>query len=61
LTIECPELTKIKVSGIEKDKVGQAAAEIRGFRRPEPYKGKGVKYAGETIRRKAGKTAGSGA
>jgi large subunit ribosomal protein L6 len=60
LTIEVPEPTKIRVSGIEKDKVGQAAAEIRGFRPPEPYKGKGVKYAGEIIKRKAGKTAASG-
>ncbi len=61
LTIEVPEPTKIRVSGIEKDRVGQAAAEIRGFRPPEPYKGKGVKYAGEIIKRKAGKTAASGA
>ena len=60
LTIEVPAPTKIKVSGIEKDKVGQAAANIRGFRPPEPYKGKGVKYAGEIIKRKAGKTAVSG-
>jgi large subunit ribosomal protein L6 len=60
LSIECPALTKITVSGIEKDKVGQAAAEIRGFRPPEPYKGKGVKYVDETIKRKAGKTAASG-
>lgn len=57
LTIEVPDPTKIKIWGIEKDKVGQAAAEIRGFRPPEPYKGKGVKYAEETIKRKAGKTA----
>jgi large subunit ribosomal protein L6 len=61
LTIEVTGQNKIKVSGIEKDKVGQAAANIRAFRPPEPYKGKGVKYAGETIRRKAGKTAASGA
>lgn len=60
LTIEVSEPTKVRISGIEKDKVGQAAAEIRGFRPPEPYKGKGVKYAGELIRRKAGKTAVSG-
>ncbi len=60
LTIEVPEQTKIKILGIEKDKVGQAAAEIRGFRRPEPYKGKGIRYVGEVIRRKAGKTAVSG-
>ncbi|MGD8412803.1 MAG: 50S ribosomal protein L6 [Candidatus Latescibacterota bacterium] len=61
LTIEVEGTNKIKISGIEKDKVGQAAAEIRGFRPPEPYKGKGVKYVDETIRRKAGKTAAGGA
>ena len=61
ITIEVPAPTKIRVIGIEKDKVGQVAAEIRGFRPPEPYKGKGVKYVDETIRRKVGKTAvGSG-
>ena len=47
---------KITVSGIDKEKVGQYAAEIRDKRRPEPYKGKGIKYADETIRRKVGKT-----
>lgn len=47
---------KIVVKGIDKEKVGQYAAEIRDFRRPEPYKGKGIKYADETIRRKVGKT-----
>ena len=46
----------IKLSGIEKDKLGQTAATIRKFRPPEPYKGKGIKFAGEYIRRKAGKT-----
>jgi large subunit ribosomal protein L6 len=61
LTIEVTGQNRIKVSGIEKDKVGQAAADIRGFRPPEPYKGKGVKYVDETIRRKAGKTAAGGA
>jgi len=60
LTIEVPAPTKIKVVGIDKAKVGQAAAEIRGFRPPEPYKGKGVKYIDEKIQRKAGKTAASG-
>jgi large subunit ribosomal protein L6 len=49
----------VVVSGIDKQKVGQAAAEIRGFRPPEPYKGKGIRYQGEHVRRKAGKTAGS--
>ena len=47
------------VSGADKQKVGQAAAEIRSFRPPEPYKGKGVRYQGEYVRRKAGKTAGA--
>jgi large subunit ribosomal protein L6 len=57
LTIEVPVPTRIKVLGIDKAKVGQAAAEIREFRPPEPYKGKGVKYVDELIHRKAGKTA----
>ena len=57
ITIEVPDPKKIQVSGIDKQKVGQAAAEIRGFRPPEPYKGKGIRYAGEQIRRKAGKAA----
>ena len=48
--------TKVIVSGIDKEKVGQFAAEIRDKRRPEPYKGKGIKYADEVIRRKVGKT-----
>ena len=47
---------KIVIKGIDKEKVGQYAAEIRGKRRPEPYKGKGIKYADEVIRRKVGKT-----
>ena len=57
--IECPNPTTIVVSGPDKQSVGQAAAEIRAFRPPEPYKGKGVRYQGEQIRRKAGKTAGA--
>lgn len=57
ITFEVPEPKKIKVSGIDIQKVGQAAAVIRGFRPPEPYKGKGIRYAGEQIRRKAGKAA----
>jgi len=60
ITLEAPEPTKVKVSGIDKQKVGQVAAEIRGYRPPEPYKGKGIKYVGEQIQRKAGKTAASG-
>ncbi len=50
--------TNLTLSGIDKQAVGAAAANIRSYRPPEPYKGKGIKYAGETIRRKAGKTAG---
>ena len=50
------EGNKITVKGIDKEKVGQYAAEIRDKRRPEPYKGKGIKYADEVIRRKVGKT-----
>ena len=57
ITFEVPEPKKIKVSGIDIQKVGQAAAVIRGFRPPEPYKGKGIRYAGEQVRRKAGKAA----
>ena len=49
------EKTKITLSGIDRELLGMTAAKIRGFRKPEPYKGKGIKYAGEMIRRKAGK------
>lgn len=59
VTIETPNQTTIVVKGADKQAVGQAAAVIRGFRPPEPYKGKGVRYQGEQIRRKAGKTAGA--
>ena len=55
ITIEVPEQTRIIVSGIDKQKVGQLAAEIRQVRPPEPYKGKGIRYVGEYVRRKAGK------
>jgi large subunit ribosomal protein L6 len=55
VTITAPKPTEIVVAGIDKQKVGQVAAEIREFRGPEPYKGKGVKYAGEFIFRKEGK------
>ena len=55
IAIATPKPTEIVVTGIDKQKVGQVAAEIRAFRRPEPYKGKGVKYAGEFIFRKEGK------
>jgi large subunit ribosomal protein L6 len=57
--VECPNPTTIVVSGPDKQKVGQTAAEIRAVRPPEPYKGKGIRYQGEQIRRKAGKTAGA--
>jgi len=60
VTIDVQDQTKFSVSGIEKEAVGQVAADIRGFRPPEPYKGKGVMYRGEKVRRKAGK-AGKGA
>ena len=53
--ITVPKATEVVVSGIDAQKVGQSAAEIRAFRKPEPYKGKGVKYAGEYIFRKEGK------
>ena len=55
----CETATKIVISGVDRGKVGQAAANLRAFRPPEPYKGKGVRYEGEKIRRKAGKSAGS--
>lgn len=56
ITVEVDKMTKLLVKGIDKELVGQTAAKIRDFRSPEPYKGKGVKYADETILRKAGKT-----
>lgn len=55
VTCECPDATHIVVSGIDKQKVGQFAAEIRKVRKPEPYKGKGIRYEGEVVLRKAGK------
>jgi large subunit ribosomal protein L6 len=57
ITFEVPVPTRILVSGIDKEVVGQVAADIRKIRKPEPYKGKGVRYAGERIIRKAGKAA----
>jgi large subunit ribosomal protein L6 len=60
VSIEVQDQTKFSVTGIEKEAVGQVAADIRKFRPPEPYKGKGVMYRGEKVRRKAGK-AGKGA
>jgi large subunit ribosomal protein L6 len=58
ITLNAPVPTQIVVEGANKEVVGQVAAEIRSLRPPEPYKGKGVKYAGEQIRRKAGKAGG---
>ncbi|MDO4197444.1 MAG: 50S ribosomal protein L6 [Erysipelotrichaceae bacterium] len=57
ITIEVPNNTTIVVSGIDKQRVGEVAAHIRSFRKPEPYKGKGIKYSDEVIIRKEGKTA----
>ena len=57
ITIEAPTPNKIVISGADKQMVGQFAAEVREKRPPEPYKGKGIKYAGEYIRRKEGKAA----
>ena len=57
ITFEVPAPTKITVSGINKQQVGQVAADIRKWRKPEPYKGKGVRYEGEKVRRKLGKSA----
>jgi len=59
ITIKVETPTRVTISGANKAQVGQVAADIRGYRPPEPYKGKGVKYEGEYIRRKAGKAAGS--
>ena len=58
LTVTVTDNTKIKIEGIDKQMVGQFAAEVRGFYPPEPYKGKGVRYAGEHVRRKEGKSVG---
>ena len=59
VSLGLPDQTTIVVSGVDKQRVGQAAAEIRAFRPPEPYKGKGIRYKDEQVRRKAGKTAGA--
>jgi len=55
ITVACPKPTEIVISGMDKQRVGQVAAEIRAYRPPEPYKGKGIRYAGEYIVRKEGK------
>jgi large subunit ribosomal protein L6 len=57
LDVTCPDQTHIVIKGSDKQKVGQFAAEVRAVRKPEPYKGKGIRYDGEQVRRKAGKTA----
>ena len=59
ITIDTPNPTTVVVSGADKQMVGQVAAELRLVRPPEPYKGKGIRYSGEQVRRKAGKTAGA--
>ena len=59
ITVDIPTQTTIVISGADKQVVGQVAAEIRAVRPPEPYKGKGIRYQGEQVRRKAGKTAGA--
>ena len=58
VTIDCPSQTEIAISGIDKEKVGQFAAMVRGFREPEPYHGYGIRYSDEVIERKEGKAAG---
>lgn len=58
ISLEVTSPTQVKINGCDKELVGQVAAKIRSFRKPEPYKGKGIKYSDETIIRKAGKTAG---
>lgn len=55
LTVVCPDQTHVSIKGIDKQQVGQFAAEVRALRKPEPYKGKGIRYENEQVRRKAGK------
>ncbi|HOG16367.1 MAG: 50S ribosomal protein L6 [Syntrophaceae bacterium PtaU1.Bin231] len=59
ITVKVDKLINISISGIDKELVGRAAAEIRSLRKPEPYKGKGIKYVGEHVRRKVGKSVGA--
>ena len=61
ITIEVPNPNTINISGIDKQRVGEVSAVIRGYRKPEPYKGKGIRYQGEFVRHKEGKTAATGA
>jgi large subunit ribosomal protein L6 len=58
IKLTAPQPTQVTIQGANKEMVGQVAAEIRSYRPPEPYKGKGIKYAGEQVRRKAGKAGG---
>lgn len=58
IEIKCPKPTNILITGLDKQRVGQVAAEIRSYYKPEPYKGKGIRYAGEYVRRKQGKAVG---
>ena len=60
IKFECPAATKIVVSGVSKEAVGAISAKIRDYRKPEPYKGKGIKYEGEFVRRKVGKAGAKG-
>jgi large subunit ribosomal protein L6 len=55
LNVSCPDQTHVVIKGVDKQAVGQFAAEVRAVRKPEPYKGKGIRYDGEQVRRKAGK------
>lgn len=59
LDVTCPDQTHVIVKGVDKQQVGQFAAEVRAVRKPEPYKGKGIRYLGEHVRRKAGKAVGA--
>jgi large subunit ribosomal protein L6 len=61
VTVDVPDPTTILVRGADKQKVGQFAAEVRASRKPEPYKGKGIRYENEVVRRKEGKSFASGA
>ena len=60
ITFECPSITEVNVSGIDKELVGQVAANIRKVRKPEPYHGYGIRYKGENVEHKEGKTSGKG-
>ena len=61
ITIAVDKQTRVTVSGIDRQKVGQVAAEIRGLRKPDPYKQKGIRYVGEVLKKKAGKAGATGA